>query len=140
MSAKRTVWLLDDEVKECFDLKIGRRHLIDGTLVARYFEALRFRQQLKPRTPFVFKSEDIRQVSGLSYKRQLKARKVLVGSGWISARFVRADNGTVLQYEITDLGREAIRHIRHPQNMNLFMKNVKRNSKIGRSDLANLAT
>lgn len=121
----RTMWIWDDEVAECFDLRAGKEHLIDGKLCARYFEAIRYRQQLTPRKSFAFKSTAIKDISGLSYKQQLKAKKVLEGSGWIETDRIRKGKGTVLTFLVTKLARDAIGHIAHPQDTELTMRNLR---------------
>lgn len=116
----RAVWMWDHEVAECFDLWKDNKHLVHGELCARYFEALRFRQQLTPGESFIYKASKIEEMSGLSYKRQLKARSVLEGSGFIEAKRVRNGKGTAISFRLTELAREATGHIPHKRDAKLL--------------------
>jgi hypothetical protein len=101
---KFQIW--DDEVAECFDLW-------DGQKVAAYFECLRYRQQLTPGQPFIVRTMDVKTLTGLSQWSQQNARIVLEGSGWIKAKA----SGRGFEVTITDLAREATRHIPHKKDM-----------------------
>lgn len=85
--------LYDEDVQEIFGLSI-----------AIYFEALRYRQQLKPSEFFAYDTYDITRNTGLTYKQQLRAHKVLAAASWIDTR--RGWNekgGTVTLFCITVL-------------------------------------
>jgi hypothetical protein len=98
------VW--DKEVAECFELW-------GGQTIATYFECLRYKQQITPDKGFVLSSREIQQQTGLGLWKQQNARKVLEGSGWIETQ--RDRDG--IRFAITDLARDAIKHIPHKRNV-----------------------
>jgi hypothetical protein len=103
----------DNEIAEVFDLW-------GGETIARYFEAIRYRQQLTPNEMFAYRAADIKKVSGLSYKKQLHAKKVLVGSGWLETQRVNDGNGTKQCFVLTALAKEATSHIPHRRDTNFL--------------------
>lgn len=111
MTKDRIIWAFDREVAECFDSW-------EGEDIARFYEALRFREQLSPGKLFIFKATDIRKYSGLPIKRQLEAKRVLVGSGWIET--VRTQIGML--YRITPLAKDATKLIPHRRNLTAARK------------------
>lgn len=107
---------------------MGKRRLFDedvsdvfrafGLSIAVYFEALRYRQQLKPGHFFAYPTEDITKNTGLSYKQQLRAHKVLKSCEWIETDRVRASGGgTVTIFRVTELAYEAIKDTRRKRGV-----------------------
>lgn len=84
--------LYDEDVQEVF-----------GLPVAIYFEALRYRQQLKPGGFFSYETGDMTRNTGLSYKQQLRAHKLLKAAAWIETkRGFQDKGGTVTLFRLTD--------------------------------------
>lgn len=107
----QTLVIWDEEIADCFDLWGGRK-------IAVYFEALRYRQQLTKGEFFAYASSHLERNTGLTYKQQLSAKKVLEGSGWIeTTRKQNHKKGSSLYYRLTDLAFEATKHIKRPRNL-----------------------
>ena len=118
-SQNLVIW--DEEIADCFSLWGGRK-------IAIYFEALRYRQQLFKDEFFPYSAVSLEKNSGLTYKQQLYAKKVLEGSGWVDTR--RKQNtkkGSALFYKITELAFEATGHIRRPRNLTELRREVVNN-------------
>lgn len=96
---------------------MGKRRLYDedaeevfGLSVAIYFEALRYRQQLRPGEFFTYETKDVTKNTGLTYKQQLRAHKVLIAAGWIeSKRTYRERGGTAVLFRITNIALDIIK-------------------------------
>lgn len=122
----RTMWIWDEEIAECFELwnphprKRTSVRLMNGKLCARYFEAIRYRQQLTPGVSFVYRADVIEAVAGLTRRQQVDAKKILEGSGWIET--TKTAGG--LRFWVTDLARQATGHIRHPIDKDLVRKRL----------------
>jgi len=109
---KQIVRIWDSEVAECFELFGGQK-------TAMYFEALRYRQQLKKGQLFAYSVEDIKKSTGLSYEAQKRAKDVLVGTGWIKAeRRTQANGGNVQCFQLAELAYEATK--KTPRRRNVF--------------------
>lgn len=91
--------LYDEDVQEVF-----------GVSVAVYFEALRYRQQLHVGEFFAYGAADITRRTGLSYKQQLRAHKVLRDREWVeTGRSIKNGGGTVTLFRLTDLALEVVK-------------------------------
>lgn len=94
---KRKVLVWDDNVEECFN-----------TQTAIYYEALRYWQKLQKEEWFEYHPVVITKVTGLTYKEQLRCRKLLVGAGWIEMKRIGSEQGgSRVFFYITDLARHA---------------------------------
>ena len=93
---------------------MGKRRLYDqdaeevfGLPVAIYFEAIRYRQQLKPGEFFTYQTKDMTKNTGLTYKQQLRAHKLLVAAGWLETRRTfRERGGTITLFRITGVAMD----------------------------------
>ena len=117
---KQIVCMWDDEVAEVFEL-FGRER------TAKFFEALRYRQQLYKKDGkeqfFPYKAKDIHRNTGVGYKPQQRARKVLEATGWIEVKkHATAKENSVLHYRITDQAKELIKDIRRKRNMSAMRR------------------
>lgn len=96
---------------------MGKRRMFDedvhevfrefGVEVAIFFEAVRYRQQLDKDHFFPFKIADIKSSTGLTYRQQLRARRVLESTGWI---ITKRGLGSIVYYKVTDLAKKLIKH------------------------------
>lgn len=94
--------LYDEDVHDVFDTF--------GVEVAIYFEAIRYRQQLKLGEFFAYRVSEITKNTGLSYKQQLRVHKILEATGWIKTkRGWQNGGGTITLFKITELAADIIK-------------------------------
>lgn len=107
---------------------MGKRRLYDedvhdvfgffGVGVAIYFEALRYRQQLRPGEFFRYPVKDINKNTGLSYKQQLRTHKILRETNWIETkRGWHDEGGTVILFRITQMAQDIIKDTPRRRNV-----------------------
>lgn len=95
---KRRIY--DEDVHEVFGLF--------GVEVAIFFEAVRYKQQLHKGYFFPFPSKEITKKCDLSYKQQLRVRKVLETTGWLETQR-GGENTCCVHYRVTELAESLIR-------------------------------
>ena len=123
--SKQIVCMWDDEVANVFEL-FGKVN------TAKFFEAIRYRQQLHKEEGveqfFPYKAKDIEYRTGVSYKGQHKAREVLEATGWIEVeRHATFRENSVLHYRVTEQAKKLIKDIRRRRDMSkLRRSNVNR--------------
>lgn len=125
---KQIVCMWDDEVANVFQL-FGRVN------TAKFFEALRYRQQLHKEDGveqfFPYKAKEIEYRTGVTYKGQHKARAVLEATGWIEVeRHATARENSVLHYRITEQAKELLKGIRRRRDMSKLRRSTVNNFRL----------
>ena len=99
---------------------MGKRRIYDedvfdtfssfGVGIAIYFEAIRYRQQLTPDSPFPFRRSAIEDKTGLTIYQQRRARNLLATVGWLEVeRRSSANGGSITHYRISDFAKDLIK-------------------------------
>lgn len=112
---KQIVCMWDDELANVFEL-FGK------VSTAKFFEALRYRQQLHKEDGvekfFPYKAKEIEYRIGISYKGQHKARAVLEATGWIEVeRHATRTQNSVLHYRITEQAKTLLKDIKRRRDV-----------------------
>ena len=113
---------------------MGKRRLYDedvhevfssfGVNIPVFFEALRYRQQLTPEGAFPYPARDMERMTGLTYKQQLRAHKILETTGWIQTNRRRAiKGGTITYFYVTEFARGLIKNTVRKRSMAEIKRN-----------------